>query len=279
MKSWLNPKWRAVLFMAAANAIWVLAAVFWFSRAMWSWITPIALSINALLLTYDQVLSFARSQVNRVVGQDPWGVLNLVNELSERLKVPPPQVYIVSSSAAQILSYGMTGKSIRLLVTEGALNLLTRDELAAVVTYQLCAIQGSFHILNYWVGAAADMVLRAGRAGERLFGLVFGWSPKISVWLLKPLLWILHRGLLSSRDYTRLDQAAASHLPDPEPLARALWKLEAYAHTRPWAEAWVFAHMCMVSPLATESGFVQHVPHIHPPLSGRIKTLIGRYPI
>ena len=63
--------------------------------------------------------------------------------------------------------------------------------------------------------------------------------------MLAPVTWFLQYALLSPDDFIRLDRTTARRLGRPEDLARALWKMESYAETRPWEQPWVFAHMCM----------------------------------
>jgi hypothetical protein len=118
-----------------------------------------------------------------------------------------------------------------------------------------------------------DLLLRAGLGFERAFGFVFGWAPKLSAWLVGPWTWLLHHLLMSPRDFQTLDKVTAAKLDSPEDLARALWKMEAYAQTQPWSDPWVFAHMCMVSPFGVQ------IFQVQPTLKGRIKNLLGRYPL
>lgn len=277
MKTWLNPKLRVIVFLLITNLSWMLVSWFLLSRAMWLWITPIALSINFLLVTYDQVLSFSRLESQPLVGQDPWGVLKLVHELSERFRLNPPHVFVLPIASAQVFSYTKTGAHRRLFISEGALERLSPAELKAALTYQMCVMSSSYAVLNYWLAAALDLCLRLGFALERTFKFVFGWSPRVSAWFISPWLWLLHHVLLSPRDYNRLDQQTASRIEHPEDLARALWKMEAFAQTEPWAEPWVFAHMCMVSPLGLKH--VLKALRIQPPVKARIQMLTGRYPL
>ncbi len=66
--------------------------------------------------------------------------------------------------------YSRFGRGARLIFTTGALNLLNADERAAVVAHQLNALQGGYGVINYWSGAVADLVHRAGRGIERAVG-------------------------------------------------------------------------------------------------------------
>ncbi|HMN67890.1 MAG TPA: hypothetical protein PKC28_05060 [Bdellovibrionales bacterium] len=277
MKSWVNPKWRAGLFLALANAAWMWAAWQWTDREEWLWLTPIALSINFLLLTYDQILSFSRLESHRLEGQDPWGLLKIVHRLSEKFAVREPRVFLLSQPSAQIFSYARSGYATRLYVTEGALKLLTAGELEAALTFQMVAARRAQTILNYWVGAVLDLLYRLGRGIERAFAFVFGWTPALAAAFIRPFMWAMQWTLMSRRDFEKLDRETARLLTSPEDLARALWKMDAYAQTMPWRDPWVFAHMCIVSPLQKNHVFDRIT--LQPSLSSRIRRLTGRYPL
>jgi hypothetical protein len=270
LKSWIHPKLRIVVFLGAANAAWLTSAWLWLEHDAWLWITPIALSINFLLLTYDQVLSFTRLETRPLIGQDPWGLLKIVHELSVKFNSPRPEVFLLALPSAQVFCYAKTGRRPRLFITEGAIKLLDRRELTAVLTFQVGVMNSSLSVLNYWLAATLDLFFRAGRALEKAFSFVIGWAPPLSAWFVSPWAWLLQHALMSGADFRRLDRETALKIDHPEDLARALWKMESYAQTRPWSESWVFAHMCMVRP--SRLG-------IQPPLKSRIKDLAGRYPL
>jgi len=277
LKSWMNPKWRVLTFLILANLAWVAAAWTWTERETWLWITPIALSINFLLLTYDQVLVFSRLESQPLVGQDPWGLLKTVHRVSERLERPAPQVFMIQHPSAQVFSYARSSRQIRLFVTQGTVELLRPRELEAVLTFQMLSIDRSMPVLNYWVAALLDMFFRVGSLIEKAFAFVFGWAPPIATWFIAPIAWVLHFFLLTPADFESLDRKTAAMIDNPEDLARALWKMESYAQTQPWRESWVFAHMCIVSPLDGRN--MQNILRAQPPLKSRIKGLLGRYPL
>lgn len=265
------------MFLIFINCAWIFASWLWTDRDHWMWITPIALSINFLLLTYDQVLSFKGLDSMKLEGQDPYGLLKTVHALCERFQIAVPAVFLIPHPSAQAFAYARTSRSSRLFVSEGTIKLLTKPELEAVLTFQLLAIKNSLSVLNYWAGALLDLVYRLGLALEKAVAFVFGWTPKISVWLIRPLMWFLQVVLMSPRDFQRLDGQVAARLGHAEDLARALWKMESYAQTLPFPDAWVFAHMCIVSPL--DGTYFLNSVHVQPPLKRRIKHLTGRYPL
>lgn len=277
MKSWLKPKWRMAFFLIGANLLWMTAAWTWTEREAWMWITPIALSINFLLLTYDQVLNFSALESRPLVGHDSWGVIRTLKALSAESGLPEPKVFLIEHSAAQVFSYARTSREPRLYVTSGALELLTAGELHAVLTHQMVAFSRTLPVLNYWMGAVLDLFYRLGRGAEKSFAFIFGWAPGIAGWVVQPAMWMLKFLLISSKDMQTVDRETARRLNRPEDLARALWKMQAYAQTRPWPKPWIFAHMCFVSPLEwkTLSAWMQ----AQPPVKNRIQNLLGRYPL
>lgn len=277
VKSLLNPKVRIALFLFGLNAAWIIPASAWLERSEWLWVLPFALSINFILLSYDQVLTFSHLESEPVVGQDPWGLLKLVHSLSEQFQIAEPQVFLLRHPSAHVFSYAKTGQKSRLFVTEGLMELLSPDELRSVLTFQMVSMQSSFSFLNYWLGAAIDIFLRLGLGLERLSAFIFGWAPPLKGWFVSPFIWLFQTLLLSPADFEKLDQKTALKISHPESLARALWKMEAYAQTCPWKEPWVFSHMCMVSPLASKP--VLRLLTAQPPLKSRIKRLVGRYPL
>ena len=273
----VHPKLRVILFLAAFNLAWLVLAWALLERTAWLWALPIALSINFLWWTYDNVLTFSQLESARLKGQDSWGLLKLVHDLAGRFDIAVPQVYLIDREYAQVFTYSKLGRGARLYFTRGALELLGASELRAAVTYQLCVIQNSNGVLNYWLAAWIDLVWRFGLAVERAVGFVLGWSPRLARLIVAPFLWLLQRLLLRTNDFWKLDRQTSARLPDPTDLARALWKLSAYAETRPWADAWVFAHMCMVSPLGRKPSLAPLTRQ--PPIEQRILKLAGHYPL
>lgn len=286
IQTWLNPRWRVWLFLSALNLAWLTASWLWLERETWLWVLPIALSINALLLTYDQVLSFRvfndtddehEELCQSLQGQDAWGLVRVTRDLSERLGVTPPRVYLIRKPCAQIFTYARTRKSAKLFVTKGALDLLTPRQLRAVLIFELIAIRHSYHILNYWLGAWLDILNRAGKMFERAVKFVFGWSPPLAAWCLSPWLAVVRLFMISRSDFARLDRETIRHVDHPEDLAFAIWKMESYAQTQPWPDSLTFAHMFIVSPFRLR--LATNVFKVQPPLQSRIKRIAGRYPL
>ena len=221
LKAWLIPKYRIVIFLALVNVAWMTIAWFRIERESWLWAIPIALSINFLLLSYDQILQFRALDSQPLIGSDPWGLLKIVHELSDELQVPMPRVFLIPNPSAQFFAYAKTRRHSRLLITEGALQLLSERQLRAALTYQMLSIRSSYNILNYWVAAWLDMIFRGGKLLERAIAFILGWTPSVASWIIKPWLWGLHVFLLGARDFQLLDRETVQLTGSPEDLAQA----------------------------------------------------------
>jgi heat shock protein HtpX len=211
------------------------------------------------------------------LGHDSWGVLKTVNEFAEKFSVPVPKVFLINHPSAQIFCYAKTSRSAHLYVTDGALKLLSAQELRAALTFQFVTMGSAFSMLNYWLAATIDLFFRLGRGLEKLFAFVFGATPNIASVMVGPWIWLMQKLLLGSRDFQNLDRATVAEISSPEYLAQAIWKMESYAQTRPWKEAVVFAHMCMVSPFSERR--VSRLLRVQPSVKTRITNLLGHYPI
>ena len=126
--------------------------------------------------------------------------------------LPVPQVFVLAHPGAQVFSYARTRKQTRVFISSGALALFSPLELEAVLTFQMMAMSRSVTIINYWVGAVLDLFFRSGRTLERGFALIFGWSPPLASWMIRPVMWTLQGLLLSARDFERLDKDTAAAL-------------------------------------------------------------------
>jgi Zn-dependent protease with chaperone function len=258
------------------NAVWAAFAWVYCDRELWLWIIPFALSINVLLILYDGVFQFPFGNWEPLQGHDPWGVLKIVNEVSEEIKIKRPDVFLIDQPSAQLLCYAKAnGVTSRLYITRGAVRLLNPKQLRAALAFQLVAIRSSYNVFNYWMAAILDLLFRIGHALERFFAVLFGWRPPVAAWFICPWMWLVHTLLLGRRDFERLDRETASYLGTPEDLAQALWKMEAYAQTQPWPNPWSFAHMCMVSPMGSQNALVR-LARVQPPVKIRINGLTGR---
>jgi heat shock protein HtpX len=226
-------------------------------------------------------------------------LVNVVEEMAIASGLPRPKIWIVPDPDPNAFATGRDASDASVAVTEGLLNLLSRDELQAVVAHELAHIQNLdvrlMTLLAGMVGAIALLSdgmgrtigrggVRSGAAGRRSGGR--GSNPLglviLVLWLLTLVIAPVVARLLAmavSRKREYLADASGSQFTrNPMALATALEKLAAAGDpTRSITQG--AAHLCIVDPapsaLASKEGLLADVLVSHPPIQQRIIRLKG----
>ena len=227
---------------------------------------------------------------------------NVVEEMAIASGLPRPKIWIVPDPDPNAFATGRDAATASLAVTEGLLQLLSRDELQAVVAHEMAHIRNLdvrlMTLLAGMVGAIAllsdgmgRMVGRGGRAerwsgGGRSRGGGRGANPLgiviLVLWVLTLVIAPVVSRLLAmavsrKREYLA-DASGAQFTRNPMALATALEKLAGAAEpTRAITQG--AAHLCIVDPapsaLASKEGLLADVMVSHPPIQQRIIRLKG----
>lgn len=210
----------------------------------------------------------------------------LVAQLAQNANMPKPKVYVIPSDAPNAFATGRNPANGAVAVTQGILRLLSPDELAGVIAHELA------HIKNYDTlisSIAATVAGAISMLAEMVFwSSLFGGgdeegSPGIAggflMMIMAPIAaMFIQMAISRSREFIA-DESGARILGDPLPLARALGKIEAYAHQaiaapQP-AQSAVnpgTAHLYIINPLAGGSS-LGALFRTHPPTEERIARL------
>jgi heat shock protein HtpX len=232
-------------------------------------------------------------------------LLNVVDEMSIAAGVPRPRVWIVDDPDPNAFATGTDPLHSHLAVTQGLLDLCSRDELQAVIGHELGHVKNLdvrlMTTLAALVGAVALMhdgatrVLRGGMniggdsgggssrggggkkggAGPLIVVLLVVW---IISWLLAPIIaQVLALAVSRKREYLA-DAMSAQFTRNPLALASALQKIETAdaptTHIKRGA-----AHLCIADPLGRRltghEGMFADLLATHPPMAKRITILRG----
>lgn len=224
-------------------------------------------------------------------------LVNVLEEMSIASGVPTPRVWIVPDPDPNAFATGRDPETAHIAVTEGLLELLSRDELQGVVAHEMAHIRNYdvrlMTLLAAMVGAIALLSDSTGRflrarGGRRSRGSGRGRGGGgvvllvVALWLLSMLLAPLVSRLLAmavsrKREYLA-DATGAQFTRNPQALASALEKLESVGGaTRSMTRG--AAHLCIVDPserrLADREGAIGDVFASHPPLRLRVSRLRG----
>lgn len=208
----------------------------------------------------------------------------IVRDLAARAEMPMPRLYVSPEAQPNAFATGRNPEHAAVAVTEGILQVLTWDELRGVLAHEISHV-GNRDILISSVAAAVAMgvtftarmvmwgAMLGGGGGDRdRDGGILGL---LAMSLLAPLAAaILQMALSRSREF-EADRTGARLLGDGEPLARALQKIDAYAHRVPMDIDPAHAQAFIINPLSGRPVRFSNLFRTHPPTEDRVARLRG----
>jgi len=203
----------------------------------------------------------------------------MVAELAGRAGLPVPRLYLSPSPQPNAFATGRSPSRAAVAVTQGLLDVCTPDEVRGVVAHELAHIRNRDILIGSvaaaiatGIGFIANMAMFSGLLGSddeddrNPFAMLL-------VALVAPIAaTILQLALSRSREY-EADRAGAAILGDPEPLARALLKLEVVAGRTPMHLQPAQASAYIVNPLTGRQRNFSQLFLTHPPIEERVARL------
>ena len=217
-----------------------------------------------------------------VEGQDPWGLLPRLRQLSQRARLPMPKAYIFDSQTMNTYAIARNHKNSSIVLSSGLVSGLSGAELSAVLAHQVACIK-SLETVNFSVSSFFMNIIlffKSNQSADIGYSQNPGWGAdffRLFVCLTMPLLVMIRRVAVSRKCYYSLDQRAVELTQDPTTYVETLWKLQSYARARRLQISPVIAHLFMVNPL-TNRGLGRYF-QAQPQLEDRIRRLVGYYPI
>lgn len=252
---------RSGMYIAFGLAIIMNFSSYWFSSAI--------------------VLKMSRARV--VDRQQAPELYQLVAHLAERAGLPMPRVAIIDDPSPNAFATGRNPRHGVVAVTTGLLELLSREELAGVISHELGHIKNRDILISTIAATMAGAIMILGDILR--FSFLFGGGQSqdgeggnplaiLAMAILAPLAAMLIQMAVSrSREYLA-DDTGADIAGTPYGLAGALRKLEQASARRPLASANPStAHMYIVNPLSGRR--IANLFSTHPPIQERIARLLG----
>lgn len=209
----------------------------------------------------------------------------VVRDLAMRAEIPMPKLYVSPEMQPNAFATGRNPDHAAVAVTAGILQVLTWDELRGVLAHELGHV-GNRDILISSVAAAIAMGITF-MARMAMWGAMFGGGGDrdrdgggviglLAMSILAPLAaGLLQMALSRSREF-EADRTGAELIGDGEPLARALQKIEAYAHKVPMDIDPAHAQAFIINPLSGRKVQYANLFRTHPPTEERVARLRGR---
>lgn len=212
-------------------------------------------------------------------------VYDIIRRLAHRGQMPMPRLYLVPSASPNAFATGRSPENAVVAVTEGLLQVLTREELEGVLAHELAHVRNRDVLIQSIAATVAGALMLLARLALFFDGLgrdderhhTGGAIGSILFLILAPIAALLIQMAISRSREFQADASGAELAGNPYGLARALEKLERGARRLSMSDVNpATAHMMIVNPL--RSGLVATLFSTHPPTQERIRRLVGYVP-
>jgi heat shock protein HtpX len=195
--------------------------------------------------------------------------------LAQRAGLPAPKVYIIDNPQPNAFATGRNPENAAVAATSGLLSLLSREEIRGVMAHELAHVKNrdtlTMTVTATIAGAVAMLANFALFFGDRDRNPIVG----LMIMFLAPIAASLVQMAISrSREY-EADCVGAEIGGEPEALASALQKIEAYASQRTNVDAErnpAMAHLFIINPLSGRGA--DNLFSTHPNTKNRIAQLM-----
>ncbi len=209
-------------------------------------------------------------------------VYAILDRLSQKAEIPTPPLYVVPSPAANAFATGRDPNHAAVAVTEGIVNLLSADELEAVLGHELshvvnrdtltqavaATLGGAISQLAYmaqWASYGMVYSDRDDRRGPNPIGLL------LAMFLAPLAATVIQMAISRTREFAA-DAGSAQLTGHPRALASALQKLEVTARQMPIQGNPAFEPLLIVNAFSGEG--LAGLFSTHPSTEARIERLL-----
>ncbi|MBS0544842.1 MAG: zinc metalloprotease HtpX [Proteobacteria bacterium] len=203
---------------------------------------------------------------------------NMVQGLAQRAGLPMPRVYIIDEDQPNAFATGRNPEHAAVAATSGIIRMLSERELRGVMAHELAHVKNRDILISTISATIAGAISMLAN-----FGMFFGNrdsqdrpNPVVSIamMILAPLAGMLIQMAISRTREFGADRGGAEISGDPEALAGALAKIDAYARGIPMHTADEHpetAQMMIMNPLS--GGGLRNLFSTHPATEERIARL------
>ncbi len=233
--------------------------------------------MNLVAWFFSDKIAIASMQGREVTPETGGDFYRMVDELRQRAGLPMPRVFICPHDAPNAFATGRSPSKAAVAVTQGALRLLSEEELRGVIGHELAHVKNRDTLTSCIAATIAGvlayiaqwgMLLGGGNnreGGNALVSLVTFLVAAVGAALIKAM-------ISRSREYVA-DADGAKIAGSPHGLVSALQKLDAYARQIPLVQPNPAQNsMFIIEPFA--GGGLVNLFASHPPTERRIEALL-----
>ena len=229
---------------------------------------------------YSDKIALATMRGKEVDEQSAPDLYHMVQRLANNANLPMPRVYICPQEAPNAFATGRNPKNAAVAVTNGALKLLSYDELEGVMAHELAHVKNRDTLISCIVATLAGVITMVAHMAQwaLIFGGIGGQNRDSNIFadlamiIVAPIAAVLVQMAVSrSREYVA-DEDGARIAGTPFGLISALQKLESVSQRVPMqGSSPSQSHMFIISPLLGKS--LSGLFRTHPTTQDRVNKL------
>jgi heat shock protein HtpX len=271
---------RTALFLATLSAILLFFGLLIGGKTGLLIALAIAMGMNIGSYWFADRLVLSMYDAQEISVHDAPELYHLVQGLTHHNQMPMPKVYLISESAPNAFATGRNPQNAAVAVTTGLLQMLNREELAAVVAHELAHIKNRDTLIMTVAGTIAGAISMLTNFAQLFFATNSDdeedSSPNplflILGIIVAPIAAMLIQMAISrSREYLA-DETSAQMTGNPLALASALQKIEVWSHELAFQHGSpATAHLFIINPFV--GGSLSRLFSTHPATATRIEKL------
>jgi heat shock protein HtpX len=204
----------------------------------------------------------------------------MVRDLAKRAELPMPRVYVIDEAQPNAFATGRSPDHAAVAATTGIMQLLSERELRGVMAHELTHVKNRDTLISTVSASIAGAISALAN-----FGMLFGGRDReegsphpllaLAILIVAPVAAMLIQMAISRAREFGADAGGAAISGDPQALASALRKIDAYARGVPLPTAEAHpetAQMMIVNPLS--GGGLAGLFSTHPATEERVARLM-----
>lgn len=269
---------KTAFLMALMTALLMLIGDFFGGIKGMTFMLLVSIGMNFFAYWNSDKMVLAHYNAQQVDERTAPELYGIVAKLAKKANLPIPKVYIIDSPIPNAFATGRDPEHAAVAVNSSLVDLLSRDEIEGVLAHELSHVKNRDILVSTIAATMAGAISTIAQWGMFLGGDrdEDGESrnpiASILVMLLAPLAAMLIQMAVSrSREYMA-DKSGGEICGNPDALADALLKLEAYSRRGVMPAATeATAHMFIVNPFTAAD--VQKMFSTHPSTEERVRLL------
>ena len=270
---------KTAMLMAAITALFMLLGRMLGGQTGMMIALIVALGMNFFSYWFSDTMVLKMYRAREVDETTAPQFVRMVRELADKAQLPMPRVYLIDEDAPNAFATGRNPQHAAVAATTGIMRVLSERELRGVMAHELSHVKNRDILISTVSATMAGAISMLAN-----FGMMFGGrdsegrpgNPLVGllVAILAPLAASLIQMAISRSREFEADRGGAEISGDPQALADALAKIDAYARGIPMQTAEAHpetAQMMIMNPLS--GGGLRGLFSTHPATEERIGRL------